>query len=100
MKYTLDQLELIAIMFQIQFGDKTFREIFPKLKYTKHEGTINELTINHNDGDVNFLLYQNLVAYFCLRRYVFVIFGDENPAVGYHTKIEEIVKMLNFNDKV
>jgi hypothetical protein len=34
MKYTLDQLELIAIMFQIQFGDKTFREIFPKLKYT------------------------------------------------------------------
>lgn len=100
MKYTLDQLELIAIMFKIQFGNKTFREIFPSLKDIKHKGTINELTINHNDGDVNFVSNQEFVAFINPRTYKFIIFDYDIHKKHYCTKIEKIVKMLNFEDKV
>lgn len=100
MKYTLNQLELIAVLFKVQYGDKTFKQIFPDLKYTKHEGTINELTINHDDGDVNFMSNRGLVAYFSFRTDYFSIINDESRAKNYRTKTEIIVKMLNFEDKV
>ena len=99
MKYTLDQLELIAIMFKIQFGDKTFKEIFPDLKYSRHEGTINELTINHNDGDVNFVSNRSYFAFIDPITNTFMVLNG-NEDVNYYTKIENIVKMLNFEDKI
>ena len=100
MKYTLDQLELIAIMFKIQFGDKTFKDIFPNLKYSRHEGTINELTINHNDGDVNFVSNRSYFAFVDPITNTFVVLSGANRGENLYTKIENIVKMLNFEDKI
>ena len=38
MNYTVDQLELIAIMFKTQFGEKTLDEVFQRKNcdYTKN----------------------------------------------------------------
>ena len=99
MKYTLDQLELIAIMFKIQFGDKTFKEIFPDLKYSKHEETISELTINHIDGDVNFVLNRSYAAFIDPITNTFIVLSG-GMGENFYIKIENIVKMLNFEDKV
>lgn len=99
MKYTLDQLELIATLFKIQFGDKTLEEIFPSTKHTNHQGTIGELTIDHTDGDVNFITGRGIVAYFSSSNYNFFV-RTENETDTYFTPTENVVKMLNFEDKV
>ena len=44
MKYTIDQLELIAIMFKIQFGEKTLDEAFSE-KDCVYKGKIKDLKI-------------------------------------------------------
>ena len=99
MKYTLDQLELIATLFKIQFGDKTLEEIFPSTKHTNHQGTIGELTIDHTDGDVNFVIDHCIAAYFSSSNYIFYVLAI-NETDTYFTQIENVVKMLNFEDKV
>ena len=66
MKYTTDQLELIAIMFKIQFRDKTFKELFPDLEHARYEGKIDELVIDHKDEDANFRSDRTLVAFFLI----------------------------------
>ena len=86
-------------MFKIQFGDKTLEEIFPSTKHTNHQGTIGELTIDHTDGDVNFVIDQCIVAYFSSSNYIFYVRAI-NETDTYFTQIENVVKMLNFEDKV
>lgn len=58
MKYTVDQLELIAIMFKTQFGEKTLDEVF-KIQSSIYKGKIEDLKIKRCDtfkGDINFLV--------------------------------------------
>lgn len=100
MKYTLDQLELIAIMFKVQFGDKTFKELFPDLEHTRHERKINELDIVRINNEASFMLGRTVCAFFGLYLNGLYIFNDLPGTIAYHTKIENVINMLNFKDKI
>jgi hypothetical protein len=103
MKYNQSQLEMIAIMFKIQYGDKTVAELFPQIKndpILKIE--LCELEICKPRTEA---LYKNdidlrhngvLKCYFSQEDQKFLIcgFGD------LRFKIDDIVKMLNFEDKI
>ena len=103
MKYNQSQLEMIAIMFKMQYGDKTVAELFPQIKndpILKIE--LCELEICKPRPEA---LYKNdidlrhngvLICYFSHVDQKFAIcgFGD------LHLKIVDIVKMLNFEDKI
>ena len=93
---------MIAIMFKIQYGDKTVAELFPQAKIDpclrieiceleickpRPEALyINDIDLRHNGV---------LICYFSHSDQKFAICG-----FGDFVKIDDIVKMLNFEDKI
>lgn len=99
MKYTTEQLELIASLFKIQFADKTVGDFFPnhwielEKKITLGE-TETEVSFLHRD--INFNRFGKCVFWFsnhdqCMRSFT----GN-----SVHIPIADIVKMLSFEDKI
>ena len=94
---------MIAVMFKIQHGEKTLNELFPQLNNDpSFNFEICELEIHKPASEV---LYKNdtdlkhngvLICYFSQVDQKFAIcgFGD------LRLKIVDIVKMLNFEDKI
>ena len=98
MKYTVDQLELIAIMFKIQFGEKTLEEVFQKKDYG-YKGKIKDLYLNRCDtfkSDINFYDSLGDIQMNFSPNKVF-IYGEEADEV---IPPDLIVKMLDFTDKI
>ena len=101
MKYTTDQLELIAIMFKIQFADKTVGDFFPDhWNVLRKQIIIGETQIQTEVSfkycDINFNHFGKCVFWISVldqRMFTF----DEN-CKSIH--IVDIVKMLSFEDKV
>lgn len=94
---------MIAVMFKIQYGDKTLNELFPQLN---NDPSFNfemcEMEINKPAYEA---LYKNdidlrhngvLICYFSHvdQKFALCGFGDLS------FKIVDIVKMLNFEDKI
>jgi hypothetical protein len=98
MKYTVDQLELIAIMFKTQFGEKTLDEVF-KIQSSIYKGKIKDLKIKRCDtfkGDINFSYPNNNVQMFFGPEKLF-IYGEGMNEYGHP---DQIVKLLDFTDKI
>lgn len=108
MKYTTDQLELIAIMFRTQFADKTLVEVFPEVfrgngyNIKIFNIKIGELGILRGrllfERDVD-LIDEKIGGWLISFRYGFeyMVFNKQDaPTV----LIDDIVKMLNFEDKI
>lgn len=99
MKYTTDQLELIAIMFKIQFANKTVGDFFPN-HYVELEKKITlgemETKVSLLYRDINFNSFGKCVFWFsnhdqCMRSF------DGNCV---RIPIDDIVKMMSFEDKI
>lgn len=102
MKWTIDQIKLIAIMFKIQYADKTLGEVFPGCRCS--ENLIGDVLITNSvfDGDILFVFgleIQTLVARMKSSTGKFYMLGS-NGCPMEDKKIEELVNMLNFGDKV
>ena len=99
MKYTTDQLELIAIMFRIQFADKTVGDFFPNhCNELEKKITLGEMEteVSLLYRDINFNRFGKCVFWFsnhdqCMRSFT----GN-----SVHIPITDIVKMVSFEDKV
>ena len=103
MNYTTEQLELIAIMFKIQHGEKTVGDFFPDCEYESLKNIkIDELFISTETDDVlrdvNFLYKENLIMWFSYYNQVLhPIFGIYDD---FDIPIDNIIKMLSFGDKI
>lgn len=98
MKYTVDQLELIAIMFKTQFGEKTLDEVF-KIQSSIYKGKIEDLKIKRCDifkGDINFYDRRGEIQMYFNPEKI-IIYGEKK---GEDIQPDFIVKMLDFKDKV
>lgn len=98
MKYTVDQLELIAIMFKTQFGEKTLDEVF-KIQSSIYKGKIKNLKIKRCDtfkGDINFYGPNNDIQMYLGPEKLFV-YGE---GMDEYAHPDQIVKMLDFTDKI
>ena len=101
MKWSKEQIILIAVMFKIQFADKTWGEVFPGCICS--EKLIGDSLIEESIifGDITMVDKSITAVVMRLDRMFdrFCIFDLRgNPTVL--EKIEEFVKMLNFEDKV
>lgn len=95
---------MIAIMFKIQYGEKTLNELFPQLNNVpSFNFEMCELEICkprtealYYKKDIDLRHNEVLKCYFSQEDQKFLIcgFGD------LHLKIVDIVKMLNFEDKI
>lgn len=92
---------MIAIMFKIQYGEKTLIELFPQLKIDpSFNFKICELEIHKPESkavykkDIDLRHNGVLICYFSHPDQKFAICG-----FGVFVKIDDIVKMLNFEDK-
>ena len=98
MNRNVDQLELIAIMFKIQFGEKTLDEVFSR-NDCLYKGKIKDFTIKRCitfNCDINFYNKQGKIVMY---------FGPENlvlPGNDTNRKspIDQIIQMLDFTDKI
>ena len=107
MNYTTEQLELIAIMFKIQHGEKTVGDIFSdyrmlndsKLKDVK----IDELNIGKTGfitRYVNFFHNGELIMWFsCICQELCPVLGICD-IIAPGIPIDDIIKMLSFEDKI
>ena len=98
MKYTVDQLELIAIMFKTQFGEKTLDEVF-KIQSSIYKGKIEDLKIKRCDtykGDINFYGPANDIKMY-FNSHKIIVCGT-----GLRTEAhpDQIVKLLDLTDKI
>ena len=103
MKYTTDQLELIAIMFRTQFADKTLVEVFPACgDYDCFNIKIGDLGIRRGrfsyERDVDFYDCDN-DSWVISFRYVHDRMMFSTLSLP-HIPIDDIVKVLNFEDKI
>ena len=103
MKYTTEQLELIAIMFRTQFGDKTLKEVFPDcIKDGSFDIKIGDLGIRRGrfsyERDVDFYDCDN-DSWVISFRYVHDRMMFSTLSLP-HIPIDDIVKVLNFEDKI
>lgn len=103
MNYTTDQLELIAVMFRIQYSDKTLNEIFPQLENDPiFNIKLSELEISkpavgaEYENDIDLRHNGHLICYFSHDNKKFLILNLHH----YAFTIDDIVKMLNFEDKI
>ena len=104
MKYTTEQLELIAIMFKIQHGEKTVGDIFPccrddQLKDVK----IRELVIStQTQGGfyvVDFMYNRKLIMWiYCIEQLLCPV--SDVATIEADIPIDDIIKMLSFEDKI
>jgi hypothetical protein len=103
MKYTTEQLELIAIMFRTQFGDKTLKEVFPVCDDDcRFDIKIGDLGIRRGrfsyGNDVDFYDCDN-DSWVISFRYVHDRMMFSTLSLP-HIPIDDIVKILNFEDKI
>lgn len=103
MKYTTDQLELIAIMFKIQFADKTVKEVFPICSDdARYDIKIGELRIRRGlfsyEHDVDFV-DDTIRKWVISFRYEYEFLMFNNPILP-RIPIDDIVKILNFEDNI
>jgi hypothetical protein len=98
MKYTTEQLELIAMMFKIQFADKTVGDFFPN-HWNELEKKINigemETGVSLLSHDINFNHFGICIFWFSANDQCMCTFAD-----SVRIPIIDIVKMLSFKDKV
>lgn len=98
MKYTTEQLELIAMMLKIQFADKTVGDFFPdclgesikNIKIGKMKIRVSEVW-----RDIDFCYDDRFVFWFSL--------SEQSVRIrGHATRIPitDIIKMLSFEDKI
>ena len=98
MKYTTDQLGLIAILFKIQFADKTVGDFFPDCSdESPNNFRIGEMDIDVSITwkDIDFRYNDRFVFWFSL--------SEQSMRVRRSYRripIIDIVKMLSFEDKV
>lgn len=98
MKYTVDQLELIAIMFKTQFGEKTLDEVFQR-KDCDYKGKIEDLYLKRCRiyiYDINFYDRRGEIQMYFNPEKI-IIYGEKK---GEDIQPDFIVKMLDFKDKV
>ena len=98
MKYTTDQLELIAILFKIQFADKTVGDFFPECSYElRNNFRIGETNIGVSTmwKDIDFWYNDRFVFWFSLSEQTMRV-----HSFNRFIPITDIVKMLSFEDKV
>lgn len=99
MKYTTEQLELIAMMFKIQFADKTVGDFFPD-HWSEIEKKINigemETGVSLLYRDINFNHLGKCVFWFSVNGQCMCTFGGNDVRIP----ITDIVKMMSFEDKV
>lgn len=100
MKYTTDQLELIAMMFKIQFADKTVGDFFPDHRNVLRKQIIIGETqiqteVSFKYCDINFNHFGQCVFWFSANDQCMCTFAD-----SVRIPIIDIVKMLSFEDKV
>lgn len=109
MKYTREQLMLIAIMLKNQHGDKTFKDLFGDMKYT-YNGKIEDLSIR------DYILDYRLVTLYSDAKPIAVFLSNEfgNDLIfnigelmsvsesqdKIKIDIKRIVDLLNFEDKI
>ena len=97
MKYTTDQLGLIASLFKIQFSDKTVGDFFPnhwnELEKNIRIGEMN-IGVSMLFRDINFVYNNKCIFWFFVRDQCMCSFYD------LRIPIADIVKMLSFEDKV
>ena len=99
MKYTTEQLELIAMMFKIQFADKTVGDFFPDISgESKKNIKIGEMQteVSVMYRDLNFNHFGKCVFWFSVQDQRMCTFGGDFKRIP----IVDIVKMLSFEDKV
>lgn len=102
MKWTVDQIKLIAIMFKIQYADKTLGEVFPGCRCS--ENLIGDMLIKDSafDGDIIFVfsleIETRVARMVSSTGKIYII--SPNGYWMVDKKIEELVNMLNFEDKV
>lgn len=98
MNYTVDQLELIAIMFKTQFGEKTLDEVFQR-KDCGYKGKIEDLHLKRCSTyiyDINFYDRRGEIQMYFNPEKI-IIYGEKK---GEDIQPDFIVKMLDFKDKV
>lgn len=98
MKYTTDQLELIAILFKIQFADKTVGDFFTECSYKLlNNNRIGEMDIGVSAmwKDIDFSYNDQFVFWFSLSEQAMRV-RSSNRCIP----ITDIIKMMSFEDKV
>ena len=102
MTITIEQIWLIATMFQIQYGDKTLFELFG---CGNSDVKIKEYEFQQNGFNLNLMNGRDDAAWFVLGDfdgYWFAVRRSDNDDTDGNFKypLSDIVKMLNFEDKV
>ena len=99
---SVEQIWTIATLFRLQCGDKTLYELFG---YGDSDVKIKEYEFQQNGFYLNLMHGENDAAWFMLKYfggYYFVVrcFSFDNPVDNLKYPLSDIVKLLNFEDKI